>query len=353
LGVEVASAVEQQSHEVLEVALDVPAPVAARQALQVADRRGTSRRSSRGGRVRAWWGRAWTELRDPGPILRADRAWWAAAASRADFAELTAAWLRGDLASQPGYYGPVDVDEHLAPGMTDALVALCRAGAVTTGSQAGLVAGDVVQLAWVDAHVPGELLAQLRTAAVGTRYRVIKHTPASGELPVTWVRGTARTSSGWVAPGHWAWLYRGVGAMAVAKLLATTHQVSVIDPEPGRNTLWAWLQDIQDITEPLQEDDDVSCPDCGGSSRLVDCLTCWGRAADLESGDLAEPDNLVASPAGSEVEGAACGGCGHPRGHHSARGCTTDWIWVQGVQIVRGCSCPRTGPCTADAGCQR
>jgi len=202
------------------------------------------------------------------------------------------------------------------------------------------VDGPVAQRAWVDAFVPDALLARLQAEAEGTDFQVIVHTPGSGWVPVTWEQGKAWTSTGWVEPSRWAWLYQGVGKGAVAELLAA-HQVAIIDQSPGRNTLWAWLVDA--VAEPLDEDDDSLCPDCDGRSRLVDCLTCWGKAADLEP----------VPPAGSEVEGARCPDCGDPREHHSVRGCTTDWIWVTGVQVVRGCSCPRTGPCTADAGCDR
>ncbi len=70
--------------------------------------------------------------------MKADeRARWAKAETMADVGEATAEWLEGDLSAQPGYHGPTDTDEDLAPGMTATLAALNRAGVVTDSSQAG------------------------------------------------------------------------------------------------------------------------------------------------------------------------------------------------------------------------
>jgi hypothetical protein len=283
--------VAQQSHEVLEVGAQVPAPVPARQALQVADRRGTGRRSGRGGPARRWWGRAWTELRDPGPVLRADRGRWAGVSSLTDVAALTAAWLRGEIASQPGYYGPVDVDESGAPGLTAALVAANEAGWWTRSSQAGHdgpgYRGHWRQLAWVSGlfHPDNERVWALVQAARPAGYEATLWEPAMAPRTVTWWDGRPHTTDSWMS----ADVVRdevcaGLTGPALTEALDAV-QLSLVDPVPGRNTLWAWLQDeLGDITQPLQQDDDVSCPDCDGPSRLVDCLTCWGTAADLEPG---------------------------------------------------------------------
>jgi hypothetical protein len=213
---------------------------------------GTRARRS-GAQARRLAGAARSFLRqviDPGPVLRADRARWAGASSLAELGELTAQWLTGQIASQPGYHGPVDVDEHLAPGLTGALVAVNRAGAVTTGSQAGLVDGHVVQLAWVDAFVDDDLLARLQAAVAGTGYRVIVHAPGTRWVSVTWDQGKAWTSTGWMDAEYWAWHYEGIGRAALEQVLAA-RQAAVIDPVPGRNTLWAWLgQAVQAGSRP-------------------------------------------------------------------------------------------------------
>jgi hypothetical protein len=178
---------------------------------------------------------------DPGPVLRADRARWKGASSLAEIGELTAAWLRGEIASQPGYHGPVDVDEDLAPGLTAALVSVNRAGVVTIGSQAGLVDGGRVRLAWVDAVVDDALLARLQDAAADTGYQVIVHAPGSDWVPVTWIQGEVRTDTGWMTSRDLAQHFHGVGRAALAEVLVA-HQVAVVDPVPGANTLWAWLE---------------------------------------------------------------------------------------------------------------
>lgn len=67
----------------------------------------------------------------------ADKAVWAEARSLAAVAARTARWLTGELAGQPGYCGPVDVDEDTAPGMTQVLIACKLAGFLTENSQAG------------------------------------------------------------------------------------------------------------------------------------------------------------------------------------------------------------------------
>ncbi len=87
---------------------------------------------------------------DGRPLTRRDRSLWAAARSLADLGELTALWLDGSIASQPGYYGPCDVDEDDAPGLTDTLILLNRAGYVTFGSQAGYDGAPWQQLAAVE-----------------------------------------------------------------------------------------------------------------------------------------------------------------------------------------------------------
>lgn len=68
---------------------------------------------------------------------------WYDARSLDDLGEFTARWLEGRIARQPGYGGPVDTDEELAPGMTAALAAVNRAGYVTTNSQAGSARYDM------------------------------------------------------------------------------------------------------------------------------------------------------------------------------------------------------------------
>jgi Domain of unknown function (DUF6919) len=70
------------------------------------------------------------------PLSRSERRVWADARTLDDAGELTAQWLDGTIRSQPGYYGPCDVDEDYCPGLTATLVACNRNGFVTMNSQA-------------------------------------------------------------------------------------------------------------------------------------------------------------------------------------------------------------------------
>ena len=66
---------------------------------------------------------------------------WQNARTLTHLGELTAAWLTGELQSQPTYHGPCDVDTE--PGLRLALIHLNRHGMVTTSSQAGkFIKGD-------------------------------------------------------------------------------------------------------------------------------------------------------------------------------------------------------------------
>jgi len=71
---------------------------------------------------------------------RDDRKLWASARTLDDLCELTAMWLEGAIASQPGYAANCGPDDETLP-LVPVLVALNRAGVMTTGSQPGL---DVV-----------------------------------------------------------------------------------------------------------------------------------------------------------------------------------------------------------------
>ena len=167
---------------------------------------------------------------------------WAAARTLRDYGELTAQWLEGRMATQPGYVGGVDVDEDLALGLTEALVALNRAGVVTTESQAGAVGSgtDAVrwaQLAAVLAITTTQTATWLAGKLAGTRFQAVispvRHAsdgPYYG-VPVTW-RGTEEQT--WFGP---------VSDLMVIPIDAEV-AVTVHDPVPGPNELWAILLDV-------------------------------------------------------------------------------------------------------------
>ena len=180
---------------------------------------------------------AWS--RDGTRTVEDEDNFWAEARTLARYGELTAQWLEGRLAAQPGYIGPCDVDEHLAPGLTETLIVLNRAGLVTTASQAGSGSHGPIGGRWAQAAaVTG--IATMATAQwfwwvlVGTRFRAVispvRHasdTPFFG-VPVTWRGGEGRT---WFGP--------------VSDLMVIPSDAEVVltvyDPVPGRNDLWPVL----------------------------------------------------------------------------------------------------------------
>lgn len=174
-----------------------------------------------------------------GPLTKADRKRWADARTLPDLGELTALWLEGRIESRPGYYGRVDVDEHLAPGMTKALVACNRAGFVTHNSEGGVVTSRYQQHAWVFGFA---------TPAV---YNHLRRGLGRGLQSCAWPM-----RRGWAArkpPGDFGKVYEQLGKRELGsqwhgcsadawQALTSALQVTFYDPEPGRNTLWGDLE---------------------------------------------------------------------------------------------------------------
>ena len=69
-------------------------------------------------------------------MRRTDRKRWASARTPADVGELTAQWLEGRIASQPGYAPGCGPDPETAD-LTGVLAACNRAGFITDTSQPG------------------------------------------------------------------------------------------------------------------------------------------------------------------------------------------------------------------------
>ncbi len=202
-------------------------------------------------------------------VLPHERAQWAAAASVEDLCRLTAGWLTGCLESQPGYYGPVDVDEDQAPGLTAALLGLNAAGVCTRGSQAGFVGPGFDGAAWTQhAAVTGYADPQVWTRLVailnGTGYRMLIR-PARRRWqrarrgvvvtrretqPYTWF-GTQ------LSAGEIVFDLDGAGRSAIAAAVRGL-QVTIWDPAEGANALWAHLAAIPPAT---------SQPQLGGGNR--------------------------------------------------------------------------------------
>ncbi len=189
-------------------------------------------------------GRAWNR----GPIVATERRIWADTHHLYDVAGRTAQWLSGESKSQPGYFGPCDVDEDEAPGLTECLIACNRNGFLTANSQAGFDGAGFdgahwVQLAAVTGYAHRPVVAKLRRLesryglivhdGVGTRFR-----RGSG-VTVTWAAGQAFTEFG-RQHAEIDFLYNGCGPAASADI-ERAHQGPVFDRTPGRNTLWADL----------------------------------------------------------------------------------------------------------------
>lgn len=190
-----------------------------------------------------------TSTPQDGPLLPEDRPLWEAARSLPDLAALTGRWLAGEIQSQPGYFGPVDVDEAEAPGLTAALIACNRAGFLTNDSQAGFDGPGAdgahwTQLAAVTGFMyeePAERLAELVVA--DGRFRIQRDTDTDQPgLAVTCRAGEETTWYGREIDGDTIAdeLYGGCHDDAIADVFWSA-QVTVWDPVAGRNELWLFL----------------------------------------------------------------------------------------------------------------
>lgn len=200
--------------------------------------------------------RAYDRLGRMRPLARGDRNAWASAQTLADLGELTALWLEGRIRQQPGYAGPVDVDEDDAPGLTAALIACNRAGYVTSGSQAGFDGHDDdgtywVQYAAVTGYADDPTLQRLIGCLSGSPFEVCAWAAAQRRPLFGWGRdedcchvtyrdGIPVTGFGRHSVADVAGIYAGSGDAAVDAAVAAW-QVTVYDPEPGRNDLWQVL----------------------------------------------------------------------------------------------------------------
>lgn len=188
---------------------------------------------------------------------RADRKSWQAARTLADLGELTAQWLEGSIRHNPGYPGggPDPETTELVP----TLAATNRAGYLTDCSQPGHgpTPGYDGRLWRQRAAVSGvttpELADHLQQAATSAGLTVIRHTS-----PSRWRTGYANTvavtragqdnTCGFgarLSRRDLAWVYGGECNQVALDAIRRSHQVSLIDPVWGRNTvLWPLLDDI-------------------------------------------------------------------------------------------------------------
>jgi hypothetical protein len=190
-------------------------------------------------------------------MSRADRRAWKSARTLADLGELTARWLEGAIASQPGYCGPSDLDD--PDRLVPLFAALCRAGYMTTQSQAahdgpGYDGVHWEQRAAVEGFASPEIAARIIAAAERNGLHVIARDPQTlprwrnrsrDAVPVT-------TRNGATISGFGMHLSRrflrddltgyGMCHPDAVGALCNAWQVTVIDPEWGRaDVLWCVL----------------------------------------------------------------------------------------------------------------
>jgi hypothetical protein len=205
-------------------------------------------------------------------MSRADRFAWRQARTLADLGQLTAAWLEGELASQPGYAPNFGPDEETAP-LVPLLAALNRAGLLTDQSQPGWGPGLGYDGAtWCQraavvlyADRPGlATLARLIRSVPADQLVITSHGSAvpgglANGVTVTEREGQPVTGFGhrltdtalstrWDTITDTAW-----------NAVADAWQVTLIDPEWGRNSvLWPALADLLGVAAPQIEDHPVS-----------------------------------------------------------------------------------------------
>lgn len=193
-----------------------------------------------------------------GGMSRADRARWAACRNATDVGNLMADWLECRIASQPGYSGPCDVDEDDVPGMATVLADLCRAGYVTTSSQAASDGPGYDGARWVQrAAVVGfadagvwSLLDEMVAGTPGLALYMCSTVSEWGACPVTWRDDEVYTDFGRAVPAsdlRDEWAGFGICQRSAVDELAGMSQVAVYDVEPGRNDrLWPALTAMTD-----------------------------------------------------------------------------------------------------------
>lgn len=164
---------------------------------------------------------------------------WAGVTTLETYAAMTVEWLKGRLPSLPGYRSCVDVDEHLAPGLTETLIALNTAAFLTTASQAGSLCKGSDGARWEQVAAVTGLTTRRTTAWLqgelgGTGFRAVtsraRHA-SDGEfygVPVTWRQGS-----------EYSWF----GAVSDLMVIPSDAEVAltVYDPVPGPNDLWPVL----------------------------------------------------------------------------------------------------------------
>ena len=183
---------------------------------------------------------------------RADRKRWAAARTLADLGELTALWLEGGIASQPGYAPGCGPDPETA-ALIGVLAACNRAGFLTDASQPG-ESSPGFDGAWWDQRAAVSGFASAGTVArlcpvIGARLRIQVHDAPRRRfcyrtaIPVTLREGQPYTRFGAGLPRRFLRGSYGECSRSAVREVCAAKQVTIVDPEPGRNDrLWPALE---------------------------------------------------------------------------------------------------------------
>jgi hypothetical protein len=188
----------------------------------------------------AWFLAAWRLVFPPA----ADLAPWTQARTLADLGELTAQWLEGTIPAEPGYCGGPDPE---TLPLVPVLAWLNRAGYVTDGSQPGDTGGSWEQRAAVSGFAAPQTARVVIAAADAAGLIVItdpvtprRRTRLAGRQPVTRIGGRPCTWFGATLPARHLrdpWTGYGICHRDAVDALCQAWQVTVIDPEWGRDSL--------------------------------------------------------------------------------------------------------------------
>jgi hypothetical protein len=191
-------------------------------------------------------------------MRRRDRRQWQVARTVGELGELTARWLEGELASQPGYQAGCGPDEETRP-LIPTLALINRAGLLTGCSQPGEEPGigyDGLmwsQRAAVSGFTEPALAHRIATAAA-TAGLWVQTTTASGDHPTDRFVVTTRAEAPFTCFGgqrsrrDLAWHYEECSREA-SEAVCQAIQVTIVDPEWGRNNvLWPLLNNLAHAT---------------------------------------------------------------------------------------------------------
>lgn len=179
-----------------------------------------------------------------------DLAPWSACRTLAELGEVTARWLQGELRYFPGHNDPTEPPLDETKDLISDLVALNRAGYVTTNSQPGqsMTRDGNAQRAFVRGYCTEETFKRIDAAIYGTELVALPRPPGMYHLcpvPITTVGGKNFTWGGMSSgePEAIAREFGGALSESMLQVLTSCWLVDVLDPVWGRtHLLWSKLR---------------------------------------------------------------------------------------------------------------